>query len=506
LNPAVSAIALATCLLATDALAGASVTVSSLDAIAEAVQGLAPGGTILLADGTYTTSRAVRIEGKRGTAEAPITLRAEHRGRAVIGGAAGFVIRDCEHLVLEGFVLTHDADEAAVLLDNCRHVRVTRNRVRLHEQAAPRRVERWVYVVGADSGNNRIDHNLFEHKVNRGCYVFVRGDDAALVCSRHDRVDHNYFRDVAYGGGAKGYETIRTGSNDLGASGRSTFTTIEHNLLEQCGGEEEVMSLKSSDNVVRHNTLWNCRGAICLRLGNRSVVAGNFVLASDGGPGHGGVKLYGCDHRVFNNYFLGLTGARHEAPLALVPGTLDVPTTDQVGKQYDSLTTVPPTRAWIAFNTWIDCAPLMFGFPKQDAQRTHGPCQCAFVNNMVVRTRPQSSPLVNLGLVRDLTAHGNLGYTGEAPPRAPWAPWFRWEDPRLRRAEDGRGLWFLTDSSPAIDAAMDESSAIEHDVFGRPRSGRRDIGAEEFSKDPIARGPLTAKDVGPDAPAADDEL
>jgi hypothetical protein len=64
----------------------------------------------------------------------------------------------------------------------------------------------------------------------------------------------------------------------------------------------------------------------------------------------------------------------------------------------------------------------------------------------------------------------------------------------------------LTDSSPAIDAAMDESSAIEHDVFGRPRSGRRDIGAEEFSKDPIARGPLTAKDVGPDAPAADDEL
>ena len=113
--------------------------------------------------------------------------------------------------------------------------------------------------------------------------MFVRGDDA-LVGSQHDRIDHNYFRDIAYGGGKKGFEAIRTGSNDLGATGRSTFTTIEHNLLEQCGGEEEIMSLKSSDNIVRHNTLLNCRGTICLRLGNRDVVSGNFVLASDGGP------------------------------------------------------------------------------------------------------------------------------------------------------------------------------------------------------------------------------
>ena len=498
-------IAAMVCLLVAEARGGTPVTVSSLAEMVEAIGKLGPGATIQLADGEYTTARPIRIEGKRGTAEAPIVLRAEHRGRAVIGGVAGFVLRECEHLVLEGFVFSHDSDQPAVLLDSCRHVQVTRNSFRLHERATPRRMEHWVYLVGSHSGNNRIDHNRFERKVNSGSPVFVRGDDAALACSQHDRVDHNHFRDVVFAQGENGHETIRTGSNDLGATGKSSFATIEYNLLEQCSGEGEIMSLKSSDNVVRHNTLLNCRGAICLRLGNRNVVSGNFVLATDGGPGCGGVKLYGFDHRVFNNYFLGLTGTKHEAPLALIPGTLDTPTTENYGKRFDSLTTVPATRAWIAFNTWIDCSPLQFGLEKEDAVRVHVPHDCTFVNNMVVRSRAQSSPLVNLGLVGDLKSHDNLGYSCGTPPRNEWARWFRWQDPRLRPSQDGRSLWLLSDSSLAIDAAVEGGDAIAHDVFGRVRVGRPDIGAEEFSREPIVRWPLTPSAVGPDAAATEDE-
>ena len=473
--------------------------VDSLSALDTAIRGLAPGTTIVLADGVYRTSQPIRIEGKRGTADAPIVVRAEHRGQAVIDGEAGFVIRDCEHLILEGFTLTNDADQPGVLLDNCRDAQVTRSSFRLQGRAQPRRVEHWVYVIGAHSGNNRIDHNLFEHKVNRGSFVFVRGDDAALACSQHDRIDHNYFRDVVYGGGPKGHEAIRTGGNDLGASGQSSFATIEYNLLEQCRGEEEVISLKSSDNIVRYNTLLNCRGAICLRLGSRDVVCGNFVLATDGAPGSGGVKLYGFDHRIFNNYFLGLTGERHEGPLALIPGTLDTPTTMEIGAEYKDLTTVPATRAWIAFNSWIDCAPLQFGFEKEDKDRTHLPSECTFINNLVVHTQPKSSPLVHLGLIGPLQAHDNLGYApGTAPPDT-WAGWFRWEDPRLHRADSG--LWLLTNVSPVVDAALVEGAAtVEQDVFGRARHGRLHVGAEEVSNEAIVRGPLTADTVGPAAP------
>ncbi|MEI7730480.1 MAG: polysaccharide lyase 6 family protein [Verrucomicrobiota bacterium] len=474
----------------------------SIGSLEEAIQGLGPGVTVQVADGDYKVTRPIRIQGKRGTAEVPIILRAEHRGRAVIGGAAGFVIRDCEYLILEGFMFTSDADQQAVRLDNCRHVRVTRNTFRLTERATPRHWEHWVTVEGARSGQNRIDHNLFERKVNRGSHVFIRGDDALLVCSQHDRVDRNHFQNVVYANGENGHETIRTGGNDLGASGQSSFTLIEENLLERCSGEDEIMSLKSSDNVVRNNTLLNCRGAICLRLGNRDIVSGNFIIATNGEPGCGGVKLYGFDHRVFNNYFFGLTGRRHEAPLGLIPGTLDTPTTENIGKKYDDMTSVPPTRCWIAFNTWIDCVPLQFGFNPDNAERMRiPPNECTFVNNLVVRTKPQALPLVNFEVVRGLRAHDNLGYTCQpVVPRDEWAGWFRFADPHLRQVEGAGVLWRLTDSSPAIDAAVEGTGLVDDDVFGRVRSGWRDIGAEEFGSGALRRRPLTSGEVGPDAP------
>lgn len=477
------------------------ITVGSLGAMRDAIKRLGPGTTIVVADGVYTTEKGpTAIVGRRGTADSPIVLRAEHRGQAVIGGVAGFVIRDCEHLVLEGFTFTHDADQQAVLLDSCRHVRVTRNTFRLNERVEPRHWEHWVTVGGARSEENRIDHNLFDRKVNRGSHVFVLGDDAALVCSQRDRIDHNHFRDVVHANGENGHETIRTGGNDLGASGRSSFTVIEENLLERCSGEDEIVSLKSSDNVVHHNTLVNCRGAICLRLGNRNEVSGNFVIAADGGPERGGVKLFGFDHRVLNNYFLGLTGSRHEAPLALIPGMFDTPTTENIGEKYDRMTAVAPNGCWIAFNTWIDCTPLQFGFPTEDEKWKCLPQSCTFIHNLVVRTKPQPVPLVNLGLVRDLKAHGNLAVDGGPVPNAAWAGWFRWANPRLRREEIGFGLWRLTGSIAAADAAAEGAPAIGEDVFGRARKGHRDMGAEQFSEGPILRGPLTSAAVGPDSP------
>ncbi|GEM_PF-628131 len=477
---------------------GAPTVAASLDELEQTVRKLDPGGTALLADGVFPSERPICIEAKRGTAEAPIIVRAAHQGGARITGSAGFAIKSCEHLVIEGFVLENDADKPGVLLENCRHVRVTRNLFRLRERAKPRHMEHWLYVAGDRSGENRIDHNHFFRKVNSGSPVFLRGDDEALVCSERDRVDHNHFSDVIYANGENGHETIRTGSNDLGATGRSSYSIIEYNLLERCSGETEIMSLKSSDNIVRHNTLINCRGAICLRLGNRNTVEGNFILADEGERGCGGVKLYGFDHRVVNNYLSGLTGKWHDSPLALVPGSLDTPTTENYGKKYHSQTCAAPTRAWIAFNTWVDCGPLQFGF-KSDGIRVHPPNACVFANNLVMRTRPQTSPLVNLEAVRALETHGNIGYGGDAPASDPWSGWSGRSNPQLRLDAEGRGLWHLTAASPCIDAASPEGMTVAEDVFGRARANRPDIGAEEFGAGDIRRRPLTPADVGPDA-------
>ena len=483
----------------TAAAGSGPVTVRAIGGLPAALRGAEAGAIVQLADGDHATERPVLLDGLRGTAAAPVVIRAEHRGRAAISGAAGFHLRDCEHVVLEGFDFTHDAGRQAILLENCRGVRVTRNRFRLRERNAPRAMEHWVYAIGATSASNRFDRNLFERKAHSGSPLFVRGDDAALVCSRHDRIDRNHFRDVIDANGANGHETLRTGSNDLGASGRGSFTLIEENLFERCSGESEIVSLKSSDNTVRNNTFVDCRGAICLRLGNRTVVSGNFMLAAADRPGCGGVVIYGFAHRILNNYFLGLTGRKHDGALALIPGTLEAPETTAIGPRYDSLTTVPATRTLIAFNTWIDCAPLQPGF-KPEGRRIHAPRDCAFTANLVVHTRPHPWPLMQPGEIHRLRIDGNLGWTAGTVTNAPWTAGFRFVEPHLRRDDGPHALWRLTAGSPAVDAAPAAPGPVEDDAFGRPRSGRPDVGAEEFGDAPPLRRPLAPADVGPDAP------
>lgn len=60
-------------------------------------------------------------------------------------------------------------------------------------------------------------------------------------------------------------------------------------------------------------------------------------------------------------------------------------------------------------------------------------------------------------------------------------------------------LWLLSETSPAIDAALVDYLNISQDVQGQPRSGVNDVGADEYSVSTVYRRPLTVEDVGPDA-------
>ncbi len=424
---------------------------AALPASLENQQDLPPGTTLEVPDGTYTTKGEIRIENTRGTAEKPVVIRAKSRGKVVINGKAGFKLKDCEHVVIEGFVFENDANQHGVLLEDCRHVRVTRNVFRLNEKETPRRMQHWLYIIGSRSGHNRVDHNLFEKKLNRGSMFFARGDDATLTPTQHDRLDHNHFRDVVYANDSNGHETLRTGGNDLGAAGRSTHTIIEHNLLERCSGEQEIISLKSSDNIVRHNTFIDCIGSICLRLGNRNEIHHNTMMNPSKVSPAGGVKIYGFDHYVHHNYFQWLTGTGHVAPLAVLPGRFDTETTDQIGKVYNDHTSGAPTRVRIEANVWVNSAPLVIGREKPDKNYPFSPNDCTFTGNAVLQTQPMKTPLVILGPVRDFKADDNRALTHGTPPAdKPWAAWFQWlaleQQDTLRQVD--QGVWQVLQRAP----------------------------------------------------------
>ena len=104
---------------------------------------------------------------------------------------------------------------------------------------------------------------------------------------RNTRIDHNYFHDKALGSG----EAIVLGGLGVTGDYQDTFSTIEYNVFQNCDGDAEIISVKSSSNALRYNTILTSNGTLSLRAGNRSSVYSNFMLQG-GKSGAGGIKLY----------------------------------------------------------------------------------------------------------------------------------------------------------------------------------------------------------------------
>src|SRR5262249_12603098 len=74
------------------------------------------------------------------------------------------------------------------------------------------------------------------------------------------------------------------------------YGVIEYNLFEKADGDSEAVSVKSSNNIVRYNTIINSRGTISLRHGWNNTVEGNILIG-----GTTGIRFCGNYHTVTNN-------------------------------------------------------------------------------------------------------------------------------------------------------------------------------------------------------------
>jgi hypothetical protein len=333
------------------------------------------------------------------------------------------------------------------------------------------------------SDHNRIDHNRFEGKRLAGCFVVIDGSGKPDPrSSQYDRIDHNHFRDS----GPRienGKEAVRLGWS--GMSRTSGFTTVEHNLFEDCDGDPEIVSVKTCDDTVRHNTVRRSQGSVTLRAGNRSTVEGNFFLGG-GKAGTGGVRIHGDDHRVFNNYFEGLTGTGCSAPLSIPAGDADPDTS------LDYRLHFPARRARVAFNTLVANARAI-EIGTGCVAGAYPPADLVLEGNLVTGD--------GAGLERTVAAAGgalwrdNLMWpTGAGAVAIAATPGIVIADPRLVRAGE---LWRIGPAGPAIDAA-EELAWVPTDMDGQRRD-RPDIGADEYATGPALVYPLGRGDVGPDA-------
>ncbi|MFF8614139.1 polysaccharide lyase 6 family protein [Streptomyces sp. NPDC015350] len=462
--------ALAAVPLGTSMSVDASATDRSVSTLAElqnAIDAAAPGDRIIVADGTYTVPAggAINISGKNGTGAAPITIVSKSRGGAVLRGERSFVLANSSNITISGFAFRQSL--TLEIPENCSSIRLTRNDFQHADTGDPY----WVVVRANDT---KIDRNHFHNKTTTGIFLVVDGPGSTGMAQR-THIFRNYFSDHSFAG-SNGGESIR-----LGVSGRALSAAnavVEYNLFERADGDPEAISVKSSDNTIRYNTIRDSRGGIVLRHGNRSRVEGNYLIG-----GEEGVRLYGNDHVVVNNYLAGLSKR------ALVVGSGTTRDHNSGETQEERRGNDACDRAVIAHNTLVDNAETLSG----ETNRTYEPQGVVIADNLLVGG---TGSLVAMGATTGFTWQTNMLWGAAANGNIPSGGFTR-ADPKLVAGPDG--VFRLSAASPAIGAATLTGTTVADDIDGDQRGSTRDIGADEYATQPALRHPLTTADVGPNA-------
>jgi len=298
---------------------------------------LAPGDQLMLAAGGAWKDARFTLEG-HGTMEAPILIRPEKPGSVVFTGESAVRFHG-EHLIVHDLAF--------------RDVTTTRNNT---------------VIFGVGNGEAKpADHCIFHWLRFENCgstnaadrpklklwLMSMRGSDNTVAgCTfrglqnigqmlgaaelptqglQQLHVLNNHFIDRPHLDNQNGYEIIQIGWS--GSRAAATGSLIQGNTFERCDGENELITLKASDIVVRANRFIASQGVLCLRTARRVLVQDN-VFDGQGRENTGGVRLQGDGHVLLGNTFRDLKKPKdyYTWPISLMAA--DVETygeTDQLG-------------------------------------------------------------------------------------------------------------------------------------------------------------------------------
>lgn len=369
--------------------------------------------------------------------------------------------------------------------------------------------------VEGTSSHNRIAYNDIGPKKGFGAVVIYDGEGhSGQHISQYDVIEYNYFHGIGPRV-TNGLEAIRLGLSSTSLS--SGYITIQHNLFDGFLGEDEVISVKSSDNIIRYNTIRNSYGGIVSRHGNRNSFYGNHLIGDGVTPGSSGFRIYGNDHKIYNNYMEGLTdkvirldGGTHDGgqegstnPVVRWGGSQEQ--TARLGDLPAEQRTELLRGHWRQYNVQIYNNTIV-NVGNQTTTfnlggRTYQPVGTKIYNNLIfshASTIFHETDAVIQAPDQERVEYKGNKLEGNAPiSNNPIVDReMNKQDLRLVRSKDG--LIRLSIYSPAVDAALAPYAAAE-DMDGQLRY-IPDVGADEYdSGKQRSNPPLTARDVGPNA-------
>lgn len=269
---------------------------------------LKPGDKVVMEEGDWSGQNLV-FKG-HGTKTLPIYLSARTAGKIHLKGRSTLLI-DGTWLVAEGLTFTDGftaKEHVITFSERSANCRLTNSAIMDYNHPQTKSIFNfWILVQGTQ---NRIDHCFLKGKTTRGTVIGVNISGEP----NYHRIDHNYFGprpDVQANGG----EIIRIGTDIW--SMHDSYTVVENNIFEHCDGEIEIVSNKSGHNTIRNNLFYESRGTLTLRHGNFARVYGNFFIGN-GVKETGGIRVVGENHKIYDNYFSGLTGTGLRAVISVM--------------------------------------------------------------------------------------------------------------------------------------------------------------------------------------------
>lgn len=339
-----------------------TIVVTNATELTAAVNQITAGTLIVIKDGTYAD---VDLDlNVSATQSLPIKIKAENQGGVIFNGTSKLSVTG-DYISIEGITFPTSAD---VINDegsnNNYQYCLFSNSIGDIDGA----------VVRLDGQHTNFHHCKFNGKTTSGNYINVSVDQNQ---GSFHKIYRNYFSRP--NGSGNGRSAMRIGHGSM--ANYEAFVLIERNVFENCDGESEIISVKSSSNYIRNNTFKMCRGHFSLRQGNGSVVEANFFIG-DGVKRCGGIAVRGEDHFIFNNYF---SGMRDIDAGVINFGVADDIDQNRINKGLPGRQFGLTTNIVVCFNTIMNHKSICdydFSYGYGSRNRTHPPSNIHLYNNV----------------------------------------------------------------------------------------------------------------------------
>jgi poly(beta-D-mannuronate) lyase len=324
----------------------------------------------------------------------------------------------------------------------------------------------YLSIMGSD---HQVDHNTFQHKNSLGKFIGVRGEGNQIA--ERIWIHHNYFYDFLPQKG-NGAEALQFGLSGYSLS--SSHSLLEHNVFEQCAGENELISVKASFVTIRYNTIRDCKAQFTLRHGNHCEVYGNYFLRTPG------LRIFGDDHIIANNYF-------EDCKTAITIGNGGAEVADGADlRSHDR-----PDRILIIFNTLVNNEENII---RPIREKGIGSTFITISYN-IIQGGGEAVSIRGADYIQPAWK-GNIIFNTKGPGQLPDSAYVN-IDPQLTK--DRYGVYHIGQGSAAKGLAGSNYRLITTDMDGQLRIAPLDAGADQYSDKPVRARILSPADLGPEA-------